>query len=110
MLRAATTIRASRRRGGLRQAELARRLGTRQAAVWRWENGLVEPSFATVLRAASACGLALSISLEDVDPDEWRLVEAGRDHSPAQRLQDLKAYSRFVTLGRRAVRSARHGG
>ncbi|MGH7687143.1 MAG: helix-turn-helix domain-containing protein [Candidatus Dormibacteria bacterium] len=110
MLRAATTIREARDRAGVTQAQLASRLGTSQAAVWRWERGLVEPSWATVLRAVAACGMAVAGRLETVDPDDWRLVEAGRNRTPAQRLHDLESYSRFVTAGRRALRRRRHGG
>jgi transcriptional regulator with XRE-family HTH domain len=110
MLRAATTIREARERSGLTQTQLARRMATSQAAVWRWESGLVEPSWATMQRAISACGLALTTSLQEVDPDEWRLVEAGRHRTPAQRLRDLSNYSGFVTAGRASMRKARARG
>lgn len=104
MLRAATTIREARRRAGLTQVELADRLGTSQAAIWRWERGLVEPAWGSVLRATSACGFALEGDFHEVDPDEWRLVEVGRDRTPAERLHALEHYSRFVTEGRRSLR------
>jgi hypothetical protein len=59
------------------------------------------------MRAVSACGMAVAVTLQDVDPDEWRLVEAGRNRTAAQRLHDLESYSRFVTAGRAAVRHAK---
>jgi len=102
-----SVIREARHRAELTQVELARRLGTSQAAVWRWERGVVEPAWSTVLRAASACGMGVSVSLQDVDPDEWRLVEAGRNRSPGDRLHELERYSRFVTAGRTAMRRAK---
>lgn len=110
MGRGGFVMREARRRAGLSQVQLARRLGTSQAAVWRWEHGLVEPSWSSVLRAASACGMAVSVALEDVDPDEWRLVLAGRNRSPSTRLEELERYSRFVTAGRAAVRRAQQRG
>jgi len=103
-------MREARRRAELTQVQLARRLGTSQAAVWRWERGVVEPPWSTVLRAASACGLAVCVSLQGVDPDEWRLVEAGRNRSPADRLHELERYSRFVRAGRKAMRRAQPRG
>lgn len=54
--------------------------------------------------------MAASVTLQDVDPDEWRLVEAGRNRSPAERLHELQRYSAFVTAGRAAVRRAAHRG
>src|SRR5690242_6639231 len=103
MSKGGSVVHEARRRTGLTQVDLARRLGTSQAAVWRLERGVVEPSWSTVLRAAAACGMAVSVSLQSVDPDEWRLVQAGRDRSPADRLRELERYSRFVTAGRAAV-------
>ncbi len=38
------TFAAKRREKGLSQDELAKQLGTTQAAVSRWENGTVQPS------------------------------------------------------------------
>jgi transcriptional regulator with XRE-family HTH domain len=108
--RGGSLIRDARRRSGVSQAELARRLGTSQAAVWRWECAVVEPPWATVVRAVSACGLAVAVSLQDVDPSDWQLVQQGRDRSPAERLRDLESYSRFVTHGRAAMRRAKQHG
>lgn len=101
-----SVIREARHRAGLSQRELGRRLGTSQAAVWRWESRAAEPPWSTVVRAVSACGLAVGVVLEAVDPDEWRLVEAGRGRSPADRLSALARYSGFVTAGRAALRQA----
>ena len=56
--------------------------------------------------AVLACRMAVSVTLQDVDPDEWQLVEAGRNRSPAERLRELEQYSAFVTAGRAALRRA----
>ena len=85
-------------------------MGTSQAAVWRWEDGATEPPWSTVMRAVSACGMAVGVTLQDVDPDEWRLVLAGRDRAPADRLHELERYSRFVTAARKAMRQSTRRG
>jgi hypothetical protein len=54
--------------------------------------------------------MAVSVTLQDVDPDEWRLVLAGRDRAPADRLHELERYSRFVTAARKAMRQSTRRG
>jgi hypothetical protein len=54
--------------------------------------------------------MAVNVKLQDVDPDEWRLVLAGRDRAPADRLHELERYSAFVTAARQALRHARQRG
>ena len=46
----------ARHEAGLTQAEVARRMGTSQAAVARMEKGVVKPSWGSIERYASACG------------------------------------------------------
>ncbi|MHB8463659.1 MAG: helix-turn-helix domain-containing protein, partial [Acidimicrobiales bacterium] len=53
---AAQRIRALRCRAGLTQDELARRAGTSQPAINRYERGRAVPSAATLERIARACG------------------------------------------------------
>lgn len=48
-------IREGRRRAGLTQAELARRVGTSQPAINRYERGVASPSDATLRRILQAC-------------------------------------------------------
>ena len=49
-------IAEARKRAVISQSELARRMGAHQQAISRWERGLAEPPFSTVLRALGACG------------------------------------------------------
>ena len=63
--RAAALIRA-RADAGLTQEELAERMGTKQAAVARWEGGKVMPSTRTLARLAKATGTRLLISFAPV--------------------------------------------
>ena len=46
----------ARHEAGLTQAEVARRMGTSQAAVARMEKGVVKPSWGSIERYASAVG------------------------------------------------------
>ncbi|QDL97005.1 helix-turn-helix transcriptional regulator [Rhodopseudomonas palustris] len=57
-------IAKARRRAGLSQAELARRMNTTQSTVARLESGRGQPSTRTLLRFAKATGHKLKISFE----------------------------------------------
>ena len=54
------------------QAQLARRIGTSQPMVARWESGKQLPSVRTLLRVAEATGFDLSVGLRD--------PQTGRDY------------------------------
>jgi len=82
-------IREARKRRGLTQAELARRLGTTQSAVARLEGGRTAPRLETVLAAVRACGLDLHLSLAERDLDHRRLIDDALRLTPAQRLDEL---------------------
>lgn len=56
-------IHAARQMAELSQRELARRMGTSQAAIGRLESGRVGATLTTLQRAATALGLELSIEL-----------------------------------------------
>ena len=93
----------ARRRGGLSQAELARRLGTTRSAVCRWESGGADPAFGNVDRVVRACGLALADVLSEPDPDphDLALLETSLSLSMSERLQRLIDFAAFVEAGRR---------
>jgi ribosome-binding protein aMBF1 (putative translation factor) len=57
-------IAKARRRAGLSQAELARRMNTTQSTVARLESGRGQPSTRTLLRFAQATGHTLKISFQ----------------------------------------------
>jgi transcriptional regulator with XRE-family HTH domain len=80
-------IRRARRRAGLSQAELARRLGTKQPVVARWESGARAPTLETVARAVEACGLALDVAVVERDPGEDALLREWRRLTPAERVE-----------------------
>lgn len=84
---ASALIRLARRRAGLSQRELARRAGTSQAAVQRYERGLTDPTFSTLERVIGACELELRIQLAPVDDHDRQLVGRVLDMDPETRLR-----------------------
>ena len=48
---------------GLTQRELARKIGTKQSAISRFESGTYNPSFSFLQKLADALGVRLKISL-----------------------------------------------
>lgn len=88
-------IRAARHRAGITQKELARRLGTTQSVVARWESGRVSPTVETLSRVVRACGLDLVISLRPTDDHDLGLALESQRLTPEQRLDQLTATVRF---------------
>jgi transcriptional regulator with XRE-family HTH domain len=66
-------LREARLRAGLTQKQLARRAGTSQPAIARWESGAVQPSFERLRELIRTCGLELTYGLANYDDsyDEW---------------------------------------
>jgi transcriptional regulator with XRE-family HTH domain len=60
----AAAVAKARRRAGLSQAELARRMKTTQSTIARLESGRGRPSTRTLTRFAKATGHRLKISFE----------------------------------------------
>lgn len=98
---AAELIRSARSRAALAQHELADRLGLPRTQIGRWENGEVEPAFATVRRVLRACGFDLSTALVPYDPEApevARLVELSR-LTPKERLDQAILAGAHRSLG-----------
>lgn len=72
----AQLIREARRRAGITQAELARRAGTAQPAIARWESGRTAISIDDVVRLVRLCGLDLELAI--VDRDDSDIAQAAR--------------------------------
>src|ERR1700693_5541624 len=81
-----TVIRQSRRRAGVSQRELARRLGTKQCVVARWESRATAPTAESVFSVARACGSAVEWRLAPVDPDLERVLTEQLRRTPAERV------------------------
>jgi len=102
-MRAAIFIREARLRGGLSQSELARRAGTSQPTVARYESGDVVPSITTLERLIHACGLALSVRLVARDPSYDDNIDSFRALSPQARIESVL---NTAALGRELARAA----
>jgi transcriptional regulator with XRE-family HTH domain len=79
----------ARRRAGLTQRELARRLGTHQPVIARWEGGKTEPDFRSVVRVVRACGLDLNVSLSVWDDHDLTLIRRELNVLPHERLSRM---------------------
>lgn len=89
----------ARQAAGLSQRALARRAGTSQPAVARYERGAATPSLETLQRLLTACGRRLRLVAEpSVDPHDLELVARQLELTPEQRLRALARYSRLREL------------
>lgn len=96
-----TLARELRLGAGLSQRALARRAGTSQPAVARYERGVATPSWETLQRLAVACGQRLRISAEAVpDPGDVELADLLLRLTPVERLRALRRYARLRELAR----------
>ena len=91
----ARLIRDARTEAGLTQAELARRIGTRQPVVSRWEGGQDEPRLSTLARLMRACGLSLTLVAEPDDVDRAQLRQQ-LAMTPEERLASVTNLSRTL--------------
>ncbi len=97
-------VREARRRAGLTQAELARRVDTTQSAIARIERGRTEPSLRRVRELVRACGLELLPTLAEPDGEDLRLALANLRLSVDERVRQHQAALRFAMAGREALR------
>jgi len=103
-MNASELIRSVRLNRGWTQTELARRMGTPQSAIARWERGGLSPRIDTLERILHACGFQGEIQLIDqwqVDHDQ---LQERLSWSPAERLQYLMDMVAFEERARRARR------
>lgn len=100
-LQTGALIGVARRDAGLTQAALAKRVGTTQSAVARWESGKETPRLDTLDRVLRSCGVEFDVRLrrhDDVDRAQlrWNLAR-----TPLERLQGLTNTSRLLATARR---------
>jgi transcriptional regulator with XRE-family HTH domain len=80
-------IREARRRAGLTQADLAKRVGTSQPAIARYERARAMPDIDTLHRIVEACGLELRLALANPDPQREAAQRAALERTVEERLQ-----------------------
>jgi transcriptional regulator with XRE-family HTH domain len=95
-------IHDARRHARLSQAELARRIGTTQSALSRWERGHDEPRLSRLADVLRACGVRARIVFDDADSVDRSQIRQQLALSPAERLASVTNISRFVAGARRA--------
>lgn len=79
-------VRQSRRRAGISQRELARRLGTKQCVIARWESRATSPTVESVSSVALACGFGVEWRLTPIDQDLERVITEQLQRTPAERV------------------------
>jgi transcriptional regulator with XRE-family HTH domain len=79
-------MRQARRRAGISQRELARRVGTKQSVIARWESLVTSPTVESVSSVALATGFALELRLTNIDPDLERVLTEQLRRTPAERV------------------------
>lgn len=97
---AADVVRAARRSAGLTQNELAKRVGSTQSAVSRWEAGRDEPRLTTLAAIVRACGQRISLVTEPDDVDRAQIRQQ-LAMTPQQRLDSVINLSRTLATARR---------
>jgi hypothetical protein len=84
-----------RRASGLSQRDLAKRAGTSQPAIARYESGTATPSWDTLQRLAFASGHYLQLNAVPLpDRDDPKLAELMLDWTPLERLHAARHYAR----------------
>jgi transcriptional regulator with XRE-family HTH domain len=63
-------IRFFRRLAGLRQRELAERVGVHRSAVCQWERGMCSPSLPNLEKVVRACGIEMRAFWGDIGGDK----------------------------------------
>ncbi len=97
---AAEIVRAARRAAGLTQTDLAKRVGSTQSAVSRWEAGRDDPRLTTLAAIVRACGQRLSLLTEPDDVDRAQIRQQ-LAMTPQQRLDSVINLSRTLVTAKR---------
>lgn len=106
-VRAQDVLVEARKRSGLTQAEVARRVGTSQSAIARLERGGNDPSWERVKSIVDACGFELNVEVADRDLAELATLRRNLDLSTDERWTSIVNAGRFVLAGRAAMNASR---
>lgn len=107
MSESSSLLRDARRRAGLTQADLARRLGVSQAAVAKLERPHANPTVDTLDNALWATGHRLTLDAPKRRPGvDESLIRRHLELSPAERIRGLESmYAQAHALARAGARS-----
>jgi transcriptional regulator with XRE-family HTH domain len=98
-------LREARLRAGLTQQQLARRAGTSQSAIARWESGAVQPSLERLRELVRACGLELTFGLANYDDSYDYFINQALRLTPRERVDNAEAHERVYAEIRGAARA-----
>lgn len=96
MASAATLVKASRKRAGLTQAELALRAGTTQPVVARLEREGANPRLDTLERVIAATGHSLELTAGPASGIDETMIVADLKLSPDERLRRFEGLYDFA--------------
>lgn len=99
-MRGGVLIKEARLRAGLTQTELAKRIGTTQSVIARWETGAAEPAFRTVVDVIRGCGLELRVGLVDSDDHDLLNIRQNLTLTPPARVDQLEAMLELLGAAR----------
>lgn len=66
------TLLTMRKKSGLSQEEIARKMGTQKSNISRLEKGAVNPSWKTLQNYAHACGFEISMKVKNINSERHR--------------------------------------
>ena len=92
-------VREARRRMGMSQTDLARRVGTTQSAIARLEGGSGAPSLERITDLIRACGLDLSVRLVEMDDHDWTMARRNLELDHEDRVAQLVGVVRLLEAG-----------
>ena len=96
-------IREARQLAALTQAELAKRLGTSQSVVSRWERSLDIPRVDTLGRILQACGFEADLRFRRHDDVDRSLIRYQLSLSPLERARLHDGVTELMEIGREAM-------
>jgi transcriptional regulator with XRE-family HTH domain len=95
-------VREARLLAGLSQGELARRAGTTQAVVSRWERNAEVPRIDALARALRACGFEVDLVFRRVDDVDRSQITSALALTPDERLESVTEATRLLGLAEAA--------
>jgi transcriptional regulator with XRE-family HTH domain len=100
-------LREARLRAGLTQQQLAKRAGTSQSAIARWESGAVQPSLERLRELIRACGLELTYGLANYDDSYDYFIDQRLRLDPEKRVRQALAEEQVFERIRQAAGAGR---